>query len=249
MTLNIEQAKRYSRHVMLPSMDLEGQEKLLAARVLLLGVGGLGCAVAQYLVASGIGHLTLVDDDQVELSNLQRQVLHREKDIGKLKAESARESLSVLNSECNIKVLTQRLDKSALTKQASEHDLFIDCTDNLQSRNLLNEVSVATKTPLITGAAIRLEGQVCSFNPKEDSSPCYACLSRLFGEQELSCMEAGVLAPLVGIIGSMQALEAVKLLSGVGGIRSGTLLHFDAATSHWREMQIKPFEKCPICSK
>ncbi|UAA38606.1 molybdopterin-synthase adenylyltransferase MoeB [Paraneptunicella aestuarii] len=247
--LTQEQATRYSRHIMLPTMDWEGQEKLLASRVLLIGVGGLGCAVAQYLVAAGIGHLILVDDDKVELSNLQRQVLHTEHNVGEFKVHSAQARLQAMNSDCDIQTFTHRLNKAELIKLAGEVDLFVDCSDNLASRNLLNEVSVDSQTPLITGAAIRMEGQVCCFIPDSTPpSPCYACYSRLFGEQELSCMEAGVLAPLVGIIGAMQALEAVKLLSGVANVQAGKLMHFDAATSQWREMYIQHYDQCPICA-
>lgn len=234
---------------MLPAMDLEGQEKLLASRVLLIGVGGLGCAVAQYLVAAGVGHLILVDDDKVELSNLQRQVLHTEHNVGEFKVHSAQAALQAMNSDCNIQTFTHRLNKTELMKLSKDVDLFVDCSDNLTSRNLLNEASVASQTPLITGAAIRMEGQVCSFIPNATQpSPCYACYSRLFGEQELSCMEAGVLAPLVGIIGSMQALEAIKLLSGVASVHAGKLLHFDAAISQWHVMHIQHYTQCPICT-
>lgn len=258
--LTDEQAKRYSRHILIPSMDWEGQERLLASRVLMIGVGGLGCAVAQYLAASGVGKITLVDNDNVELSNLQRQILHMEKDVGLNKAQSAKESLQLLNSDTDVVAITQRLDKSRLLELAQDVDVLIDCTDNLSSRNLLNEISIQMGIALITGAAIRMEGQVSCFVPfraqeahKAAASdavktPCYACLSYLFGEQQLSCMESGVLAPLVGIIGSMQALEVVKYLAEVGTTPNGKVLLFDAANSQWREMQIAVNPNCIVCS-
>ena len=251
--LTEEQAKRYSRHILIPAMDWEGQERLLASRALVLGVGGLGCAVAQYIVASGVGQVTLVDDDLVDVSNLQRQTLHTEKDVGVNKAVSAKGSLVKINSDVEIKVITHRLEKEELLSLADKMDVLIDCTDNLSSRNLLNQVSVATNTALITGAAIRMEGQVCSFIPEnlpeKQKAPCYACLSYLFGEQQLNCMESGVFAPLVGVIGSMQALEVVKFLSKVGTVPNGKMLMFDAATSQWREMQIMANPNCSVCGK
>lgn len=256
--LTEEQAKRYSRHILIPAMDWEGQERLLASHALVLGVGGLGCAVAQYIAASGVGKITLVDDDLVDLSNLQRQILHTENNVGVNKAISAQESLKQINSDIEIEAITHRLGKEELQILANEMDVLIDCTDNLDSRNLLNLISVETGTALITGAAIRMEGQVCSFIPennlstahkKEGKQPCYACLSYLFGEQQLNCMESGVIAPLVGVIGTMQALEVVKFLSQVGRVPNGKMLMFDAATSHWQELQIMVNPNCAVCGR
>ncbi|MCY7296686.1 molybdopterin-synthase adenylyltransferase MoeB [Alteromonas sp. a30] len=251
--LTREQAKRYSRHILLPEMDWEGQERLLNSHALVLGLGGLGCAVAQYLAASGVGTLTLVDHDNVELSNLQRQVLHNEERLAQNKAVSAKIALAQLNSDIQIQAIPRKLNKAELLELANHVDVLVDCTDNLQSRNLLNAVSVETQTALITGAAIRFEGQVCCFFPNgngrsPEPSPCYACLSSLFGEQELSCMEAGVLAPLVGIIGSMQALHVVKYLSQIGHFAVGKLCLFDAMTAQWQEMKIRINPQCPTCS-
>ena len=267
--LTREQGNRYSRHILLPAMDWTGQEKLLASHVVVLGLGGLGCAAAQFLAMSGVGKLTLIDDDVVELSNLQRQVLHSEAKIGMNKALSAKEHITLLNSDVVINVVTKRLAKPELTDLAQQTELFVDCTDNLSSRNLLNEVSVATNTPLITGAAIRLEGQVCCFFPNSTSLnvtkttaqatqtpthsepvvsvPCYACFSQLFGKPQHSCMESGVLSPVVGIVGAMQALEVVKYLSGVGVVPNAKLMLFDAATSEWRTMKIVVNPNCPVC--
>ena len=249
--LTPEQAKRYSRHIILPNMDWEGQERLVNSRVLVLGAGGLGCAAAQYLAASGVGHLTIVDDDTVELSNLQRQVLHTEARLGENKALSAKCAIEQLNSSIHVTAIEHRLNRSELINMANDAHVLLDCTDNLLSRNLLNEVSVLTKRPLITGAAIRFEGQVACFFPSskgEEQTPCYACLSYLFGEQNLSCMEAGVISPLVGIVGAMQALEAVKYLSRVGGFRVGKLLIFDALTTQWQELNVQLNAHCHICS-
>lgn len=249
--LTSEQAKRYSRHILLPNMDWEGQERLVNSTALVLGVGGLGCAAAQYLAASGIGHIILVDDDVVELSNLQRQVLHSESRLGQNKAVSAKRAIEQLNSTLQVTAIERRLTRDELIQLAQDAHVLLDCTDNLQSRNRLNEVSVATQTALITGAAIRFEGQVACFIPNAndaEKSPCYACLSYLFGEQNLSCMEAGVVSPLVGIVGAMQALEAVKYISLMGNVRSGKLLMFDALTSEWRTLNVQRNTHCHICS-
>lgn len=234
-------------------MDFAGQEALLNAHVLIVGVGGLGCAVAQYLVVSGVGQLTLVDDDIVELSNLQRQVLHPESSLGQTKVSSAQQRLLALNADCQINVLEQRLHKAQGIALARQVDVLIDCSDNLATRELLNQISVETQTPLVTGAAVRMEGQVATFIPSkaqhQPTAPCYACYSRLFAEPELSCMEAGVLAPIVGIVGATQALEVVKLLTVVARVTPGRLMLLDAATLEWRTLVIKHYDQCSVCSK
>lgn len=262
--LSAEQANRYSRHILIPTMDWTGQERLLASHAVVVGLGGLGCSVAQFLAASGVGSLTLIDDDEVELSNLQRQVLHSETTLGLSKVQSAKQSLLQLNSSLSITTLEKRLTQAEMLAIAQQADVLIDCTDNLDSRNNLNQVSVNSRTPLFTGAAIRLEGQVSCFFPKgsrvkfdkvahlaqpelESDQPCYACLSHLYGEQSQSCMESGVLAPVVGVIGAMQALETVKYLSGVGRVPKGKLMLFDAATSEWRQMIIPVNPSCSVC--
>lgn len=254
--LTEQQALRYSRHIMLPSMDLSGQEALLNAHVLIIGVGGLGCAVAQYLVAAGIGQITLVDDDTVENSNLQRQVLHTELSVGENKAISAQQRLAALNSECQINTITQRLTENELLSLVSSGgpykpvSVIVDCSDNLATRKQLNGISVVTQRPLVTGAAIRMEGQIVTYIPTSDhatESPCYACYSRLFGEQDLSCMEAGVLAPIVGIVGATQALEVTKLISNVADVTPGRLLLLDGATLQWKTLVIKRYDQCSVC--
>lgn len=244
--LSDQQLMRYSRHIMLPSMDIDGQEKLFNSNALIIGQGGLGCAVSQYLVSSGIGSVTLVDDDKVESTNLQRQVLHTESSVGLNKCQSAKQSLSQINSEVQINIIEQRLHNEGLEKQIMQHDIVIDCTDNLATRNELNKVCFKTQTPLVSGAAIRFEGQVATYTMKDDT-PCYQCVSGFFGEQVLTCSEAGILSPVVGIIGSIQATEAIKQLTGVGKVLSGRLLTLDAATMQFNEFKLTKNAHCGVC--
>ena len=245
--LTTQQALRYSRQLMLPALDFRGQEALLASSVLLIGMGGLGCAAAPYLVASGVGSITLVDDDTIDRSNLQRQILYREADIGQSKAEQAAASLSLLNSDIVIEARRQRLTADDLASLVGQYSLVLDCTDNLETRNAINAACVKAKVPLVSGAAIRFEGQVASFN-MQGKDACYHCLSQLFGEQHLTCMEAGILSPVVGVIGSMQALEAVKILAGVGTPLYGKLQLFDGLTSQWRQFNLAKDPACSVCS-
>ncbi|TDF41799.1 molybdopterin-synthase adenylyltransferase MoeB [Alteromonadaceae bacterium M269] len=245
--LTNKQALRYNRQILLPNFDLDRQEILLNARALMIGVGGLGCACAQYLVASGVGSLTLVDDDNVDLSNLQRQVLHTEDTVGMNKCLSAKASLNKINSDCNITTIDHRMSRDEFLVEANNHDIIIDCTDNLATRNLVNEVSIKSNTPLVSGAAIRMEGQVSSFIPGKENA-CYECLSQRFGEQTLSCVESGILSPVVGIIGSMQALEAVKILTSLGDNLSSQLLLFDALSTEWNKFTISKNLQCKACS-
>jgi len=240
------QRKRYTRQLLLPSFGFDGQEQLAASTVLVLGVGGLGCAAAQYLCTAGVGRLILVDDDSVELSNLPRQVLHGESDIGRLKVASALDTLQQLNPALSIETVAQRLDDTALLHKIASANVVLDCSDNLATRRQLNRLCYRGKTPLVSGAAIRFEGQVAVY-PMTASAPCYECLSQRFGEQQLSCVESGVLAPLVGVVGSLQALEAIKLLSGVGTVPVGKLLLFDGAHSQWQTFQLQQWPDCPVC--
>lgn len=244
--LTTAQAMRYSRHLMLPQLDIDGQEALLGAAVLIVGMGGLGCAAAPYLVASGIGNITLVDDDTIDISNLQRQILFREADIGQSKVQQAAASLRQLNSDTTITALQQRFSAAELARLVAQFSLVLDCTDNLASRNAINAACVSAKVPLVSGAAIRFEGQVASFNMQGDS-PCYHCLSQLFGEQQLSCMEAGILSPVVGVIGAMQALEAVKIIAGVGTPLYNKLQLFDALTGQWQQFVLTKDKACGVC--
>ena len=246
ITLSTPQAMRYSRQIMLAGFDLDKQEILLNSRVLQIGVGGLGCAAAQYLVAAGVGKLTLVDDDQVELTNLQRQVLHREASVGEYKSHSAKASLQQLNSQCELVSVTERLDDQALAAAIAQHDLVLDCSDNLATREQINALCYQAGTALVSGAAIRMEGQVSCFTFKPEHA-CYQCLSSSFGEQNLSCMEAGVMSPVVGIIGATQALEAIKLLTDFGQSLVNKLLIFDATNSEWRSFHLVKNPQCKVC--
>ena len=245
--MNDEQLLRYSRQIMLPQIDVEGQEKLLSSRVLIIGMGGLGSPVAMYLAAAGIGHLVLVDDDVVELSNLQRQIVHSTKDIGSSKVASAKQTIQNLNPEITVTCYEKRLDEKELAAEVLAADIVIDGTDNFSSRFALNEQSVKTKTPLISGAAIRMEGQVSVFN-KTESSPCYRCLYKDEGELDATCSNNGVLSPVVGIIGSVQATEAIKVLLNIGETLDGKLLMFDAFQMEWRTLNLKKDPKCPVCN-
>ncbi|CAI0814234.1 Molybdopterin-synthase adenylyltransferase [Serratia liquefaciens] len=240
------EALRYNRQIILRGFDFDGQEKLKAARVLIVGLGGLGCAAAPYLVAAGVGHLTLVDFDTVSLSNLQRQILHRDARIGMAKVESARLELSAINPHAQIETVDGQLDDDQMAAQIAACDLVLDCTDNVATRNLLNRLCHAQRKPLVSGAAIRMEGQLSVFT-YQPGEPCYRCLSRLFGDNALTCVEAGVMAPLVGTIGTLQAMEAIKLLTQYGQPLTGKLLMFDAMTMQFREMKLPKDPQCDVC--
>jgi adenylyltransferase/sulfurtransferase len=244
--LSTQQAMRYSRHILLSGFDLEKHEALVNSRGLIVGLGGLGCAASQYLAASGIGSLTLVDDDNVELTNLQRQVLHTEKNIGTLKVESATNTLQQLNSHISIQTYATRLDDDQMAKVVTDQDIVLDCTDNLATRNQLNRICYQLGKPLVSGAAIRMEGQLFNVIPNK-SSACYACHSHYFNEQPLSCVESGVMSPLVGIIGSNQALEAIKILTEFGEPFYNQLKLFDAIHNSWQTLNIKPRKECEVC--
>lgn len=245
--LNDDQLLRYSRQIMLPEVDLEGQEKLLAAKVLVLGLGGLGSPVAMYLAAAGVGNLVLADFDTVDLSNLQRQIVHTQARIGVNKAESAAQTLRALNPEVQIECITHHLDADALTELVQDMTLVVDCTDSFATRFALNAACAKAKVPLVSGAAIRLEGQVAVFDFRQQDAPCYRCLYEE-SEEDLTCAANGVLAPLVGVIGSMQALEAIKLIAGFGVSLAGKLLVFDARYSQWRELRLARDPECPVCA-
>lgn len=248
--MNDQQLLRYSRHILLPQMDIEGQQALLDAHVLVVGAGGLGCPVIQYLAAAGVGELTLIDDDQVELSNLQRQTAHGSEDIGKAKVESAKQEVQRLNPDVTVNAVSQRADlnwlQHTLTDQAI--DLVIDCSDNATIRYQLNLACLGTQTPWVSGAAVGLNGQLTVFDPRQADSPCYRCLYPQLDDQQLSCSENGVLSPLVGVIGSMQALEALKLIAGFGTPAVGKLLTFDGMQSDWRSWKLAANPGCEDCS-
>jgi len=231
---------------MLPEIGIEGQQRLLDARVLLIGVGGLGSPIAMYLAAAGVGEMTLVDFDSVDLTNLQRQIVHRIDSIGKLKTDSAQQTLHSLNPDCKINAIAELLDEAGMQQQVQAHDVVIDATDNFTTRFMINQFCVAEKTPLVSGAAIRWEGQISTFT-NQPGTPCYHCLYGQEGEEDESCTENGVLAPVVGIIGSMQATEAIKLICGAGSTLESRLLILDALHMQWRSMKIKPDPECSVC--
>jgi adenylyltransferase/sulfurtransferase len=233
---------------MLPQIDIDGQEKLLASRVLLIGLGGLGSPIAMYLAAAGIGHLVLVDDDVVELSNLQRQIAHGTRDIGLTKVESAKQTIQDLNPGITITCYATRMDAKNLAEEVAAASIVIDATDNFTTRFAINTLCVKHNTPLISGAAIRLEGQVSVFN-KTPNSPCYRCLYKDEGELDATCSNNGVLSPVVGIIGSIQATEAIKVLLDIGECLDGKLLIFDALQMEWRTLRLKKDPACPTCNK
>jgi adenylyltransferase/sulfurtransferase len=244
-----ESLLRYSRQIMLPEVDVEGQQKLSEARVLVIGVGGLGSPVAMYLAAAGVGRLVLVDFDTVDLSNLQRQIVHGMEDLGRPKVESAKASLLALNPLVQVTPVDHVLADHELMEQARLADVVVDASDNLATRFAINEACVRTRTPLVSGAAIRLEGTLLVYRPDQPESPCYRCLYRSDEELTETCSQTGVLAPLLGIIGSIQATETIKLIVGIGATLSGRLLLLDARTMEWQTVTLKKNPDCPACSQ
>lgn len=244
--LTREEMLRYNRQIVLPGFDFDGQLRLKTAQVLIVGLGGLGCAAAQYLAAAGTGKLTLLDFDKVSLSNLQRQILHRDASIGRAKVESARDTLADINPYTELEIISQQLDDNALAAVISRQHLVLDCTDNLSARNQINRLCYTLKKPLVSGSAIRMEGyiSVFTFTAKE---PCYQCLSGLTGDNQLSCVETGVMAPLPGIIGSLQAMEAIKLLSCYGTPCNSKILFYDAMTCQFRQIKLRASPQCEVC--
>lgn len=245
--MNDEALLRYSRHIMLDEIDIVGQERLLASRVLIIGAGGLGSPAALYLAGAGVGHLAIADDDIVELSNLQRQIAHAEGRLGHSKARSAADAARGLNSTCDVRALDTRLVGEALMTEVGLADVVLDCTDRFSSRFAINRACVENETPLVSGAAIRFSGQLAVFDPRQPRSPCYACLyGEQGGDDALTCAESGVISPLVGLIGSFQALEAMKLISGAGQPHRG-LSTFDALSAEWRHFALPRDPDCPVC--
>ena len=243
-----EQLLRYSRQILLPDVDIDGQQALLDAKVLIIGMGGLGSPVAMYLAAAGVGHLYLSDFDTVDLSNLQRQIVHGEADIGKSKVTSACETLADINPLINLTPITEKLDAQQLLAYATEVDVVVDCTDNLATRFMINEACVQARKPLVSGAAIRLEGQITVYPNQDNNTACYRCLYRQETLPTETCSQTGVIAPLVGIIGSMQALETMKVIMGLGESLAGRLLLLDASTMEWCEMALSKNPQCPVCA-
>ncbi len=244
--MNDQQLLRYSRQIMLPEVDVLGQQRLLDARVLILGMGGLGSPVAIYLAAAGIGTLVLVDFDDVDITNLQRQIIHTTDNIGNPKVESAAAQIKALNPDVKVELISRKLEGQDLIEQMKSADVVVDATDNFSSRFAINQASVMTSTPLVSGAAIRMEGQVTVFNQTADG-PCYRCLYRDEGDMDITCSENGVLAPVVGIIGSIQANEVIKIITGIGDTLCGRLMIMDAKTMEIRTIKLKKDSQCPVC--
>ncbi|MBM3357898.1 MAG: molybdopterin-synthase adenylyltransferase MoeB [Betaproteobacteria bacterium] len=246
--MNDEQLLRYSRHILLPQIGIEGQERLLASRVLVIGAGGLGSPVALYLASAGVGSVTICDSDAVDLTNLQRQIVHRGDSVGKNKADSARATLATINPAVEVVALAERVDEKRLEALVAQTDVVVDGSDNFATRHAANRVCVRLRKPLVSGAAVRFDGQVAVFDLRLDGAPCYACLFPEHGESEdVRCAVMGVFAPLTGIVGSIQAAEALKLLAATGDTLAGRLLLLDALAMQVRIVKLAKDPSCPVC--
>lgn len=247
--MNDQQLLRYSRHILLPQVGIEGQERLLAAQALVVGAGGLGSPAALYLAAAGIGNIVLCDGDEVDLTNLQRQILHHSPSVGRAKVESGRDSLALINPEVHVVALKERLAGERLEEVVASADVVLDCSDNFATRHAINRACVKHRKPLVSGAAIRFDGQVSVFDLRDARSPCYHCL---FPEgqdaEEIRCAVMGVFAPLTGIIGTVQAAEALKLIAGCGQTLSGRLLLLDTLVMEWRSITLAKDPQCAVCA-
>jgi len=247
--MNDEQLLRYSRQIMLPQIDIAGQQKLLDAKVLIVGAGGLGSPASMYLAAAGVGQITVYDDDQVDLTNLQRQIAHSTGDIGVDKVISTRQTLEKINPGVKVSARKQRLAGKKLLEEVTNADVVLDCSDNFTTRFAINQACVDRQTPLVSGAAIRFEGHVSVFTPGLHDSPCYNCLYQSDGEEMQNCARNGVIAPITGIVGSIQALETIKLIVGAGMPLTGRLLLLDGLTMEWHSMRLKKNPSCPTCGE
>lgn len=247
--MNDQQLLRYSRHILLDEVGIEGQERVLASHALIIGAGGLGSPAALYLAASGVGHITLVDDDEVDLTNLQRQIMHTTARVGMAKVESGREAMWQMNPEIVVTALRERADASRLRELVGAADVILDCSDNFETRHAVNRACVHAQVPLVSGAAIRFDGQLSVFDTRDAASPCYACLFPEDSQvEEVACSTMGVFAPLVGVIGAMQAAEALKLLAGAGRSLAGRLLLLDGRAMEWTDIGIARNPICPVCA-
>ncbi|MFP5390404.1 MAG: HesA/MoeB/ThiF family protein [Gammaproteobacteria bacterium] len=246
--MNDHQLQRYARHILLDEIGIEGQQRILQATVLVIGAGGLGSPAALYLASSGVGRLLLVDDDTVDLTNLQRQIAHTTERIGQAKVESARTALAALNPECQVVALCERAEGARLADLVGQASVVLDCSDNFATRHAVNRACVAQGVPLVSGAAIRFDGQVSVFDPRSAEAPCYSCLfpqDQAF--EDVACSTMGVFAPLVGVIGAMQAAEALKLIAPLGRTVAGRLLMLDAGTMDWTSIAVQRDPACPVC--
>lgn len=246
--MNDDQLLRYSRHILLPEIGIEGQERITAAQALIVGAGGLGSPAAYYLASAGIGRITLADGDTVDLTNLQRQILHTTASVGVAKAVSGRQTLSAINPEVEVVALVARLEGPALEEAVAAASIVLDCSDNFATRHAINRACVRLRKPLVSGAGVRFDGQVSVFDMRRDDSPCYGCLFPEDSEtEEMRCAVMGVFAPLTGIIGTVQAAEALKLVAGIGESLAGRLLLLDALTMEWRSIRLKRDPGCQAC--
>ena len=238
---------RYSRQIMLSGFDIVGQQRLIDATVLVVGMGGLGCPSAMYLSSAGVGNMIIVDDDIVELTNLQRQIAHTENDLGQSKVDSAKRTLESLNPDVNVVSINERVDPARLGELAELADVVVDACDNFATRFAVNQAAIEARKPLVSGAAIRMEGQVAVFDSRNPVSPCYQCLCRPGGSEENSCTANGVLSPVVGVIGSLQALETIKVIVNYGEPLIGRMLIFDGFAMSWREVKLPRNSNCAAC--
>ena len=248
LKMNDAQLLRYSRHILLDDIGIEGQQRLLTSHALIIGAGGLGSPVALYLGSAGVGRITVVDHDTVDATNLQRQIAHTLADVGKPKAQSIKEAVAAINPDVQVTMFTQRADAALLSELVKLVDVVLDCTDNFATRHAINRACVAHRKPLVSGAAIRFDGQVTAYDPTDALSPCYACVfPESIAPTEAQCATMGVFAPLVGIIGSVQAAEALKLLTAIGRPLTGRLLMLDGLSMTWTEMQTPKNSACHVC--
>jgi molybdopterin/thiamine biosynthesis adenylyltransferase len=246
--MNDDQLLRYSRHILLPQIGILGQEKLIRSRVLIIGLGGLGSPVAMYLAASGIGELVLCDNDNVDLTNLQRQTIHNSETIGMSKVQSATKAIARINPEISVVPIQEYVDEGRLQKLVKEVDVVIDASDNFLTRHAINQACVTHKKPLVSGSAIRFNGQISVFDLSNSASPCYHCLFSKDGSNEdMHCATMGVFSPLVGVIGCMQAMEAIKILLNIGKTLNGRLMLLDGLTMEWRSIKLNKDPECNIC--
>ena len=247
--MNDQQLLRYSRHILLPQIEYDGQEKLTQSHVLIVGAGGLGSPVAMYLAASGVGTLTICDFDVVDLTNLQRQIIHTTPSVGTNKALSARQSILALNPEVTVHTVQKKTTEVEMSALVAQADVVVDCSDNFATRYALNRLCFQHKTPLVSGAAIRFEGQISVFDFRNENTPCYHCLYPDVGsDQEMRCADNGVFAPLVGMIGTAQAAEVLKLLMHIGETLQGRLMLLDALTAEWRTIRLARDPDCKVCA-
>lgn len=247
--MNDNDLLRYSRHILLPQIGIEGQEKLQAGTVLIVGAGGLGCPAALYLGAAGVGRLVIADADTVDLTNLQRQIGHHTAAVGSNKALSLRDSIHAVNPGIRVEALQQRLQNGQLKNAVAGADVVLDCSDNFATRHAVNRACASLGKPLVSGAALGFSGQLSVFDVRQTDSPCYHCLFPETVEEGPRCSEAGVLSPLVGVVGAMQAVEAIKLLSGSGRPAVGRLSLYDALGGEWREVRVPRDPACPVCAQ